>query len=178
MAEGDKDGPTILVRCDMDALPILEANRADYISETDGKMHACGHDGHTAIGLAVAHMLSEQRGSIAGRVKFVFQPAEEIAAGAQAMVDDGALANPTPEVSLGLHLWNDLPLGEVSLTDGPAMAGATASFISGAHILFTRLILAGRVLAARPAAVYQAKSLLVIRKRPRRAGPGTPFFQE
>src|SRR5260221_6500586 len=128
--EGEHEGPTVLVRCDMDALPILEANRAEYISETDGKMHACGHDGHTAIGLAVARMLTEQRGNIAGRVKFIFQPAEEIAHGAQAMVNDGALSNTKPEVSLGLHLWNTLPLCEVSLTYGPAMSGATSFQIS------------------------------------------------
>ncbi|MEP7289982.1 MAG: amidohydrolase [Chloroflexota bacterium] len=122
--EGDREGPTVLVRCDMDALPIIEANRADYISQESGKMHACGHDGHTAIGLAVAKMLTEQRSKIAGRVKFVFQPAEEIAQGAQAMINDGVLSDPVPQVSLGLHLWNDLPLGQVGITDGPAMAGS------------------------------------------------------
>ncbi len=122
--EGDTDGPTVLVRFDMDALPIAEANTTDYISETPGKMHACGHDGHTAIGLGVARLLNGHRDQIAGRVKFLFQPAEEIARGAQAMIDDGALLNPAPEVSLGLHLWSGLPVGEVAVTDGPTMAGA------------------------------------------------------
>jgi amidohydrolase len=122
--EGNSDGPTVLVRCDMDALPIEEANKTDYISETGGKMHACGHDGHTAIGLTVAKMLSEHRDAIKGRVKFVFQPAEETAQGAKAMIADGVLINPAPQVSLGLHLWNDLPVGEVSITDGSAMAGS------------------------------------------------------
>ncbi len=122
--DGDKDGPTVLVRCDMDALPITEANSAEYISEESGKMHACGHDGHTAIGLGVARLLSANRDKLAGHIKFLFQPAEEIARGAQAMIDDGALLNPAPQVSLGLHLWNDVPLGQVALTDGPAMAGA------------------------------------------------------
>ena len=122
--DGEHEGPTVLVRCDMDALPIEEANKTDYISQTSGKMHACGHDGHTAIGLAVAKMLTEQRSNIAGRVKFVFQPAEEVALGAQAMIDDGVLTSPAPEVSLGLHLWNELPVGEVGITDGPMMAGA------------------------------------------------------
>jgi amidohydrolase len=122
--EGNQDGPTVLVRCDMDALPVREANTTEYNSLTEGKMHACGHDGHTAIGLGVAKMLAARRAEIAGRVKFLFQPAEEIAMGAQAMVNDGALINPKPDVSLGLHVWNDLPIGEVSITDGPSMAGS------------------------------------------------------
>src|SRR3989304_6325212 len=78
LLEGDKPGPTILLRFDMDALPIIEANKTDYVSESSGMMHACGHDGHTTIGLAVAKMLSQRRSEIHGRVKFVFQPAEEI----------------------------------------------------------------------------------------------------
>src|SRR5579859_6460352 len=121
--EGQHSGPTVMLRCDMDALPVQEANQTDYVSGTPGKMHACGHDGHTAIGLGVAKLLSAQREHLAGRVKFVFQPAEEIARGAQAMIDDGALANPTPDVCLGLHLWNPLPVGEVGIVDGPTMAG-------------------------------------------------------
>jgi amidohydrolase len=122
--EGAHDGPTVLVRCDMDALPVLEANQTEYISETPGKMHACGHDGHTAIGLAVAKMFTAQRGQIRGRLKFVFQPAEEIGRGADAMIRDGVLGDPQPAISLGLHLWNELPLGVVNLTDGPMMASA------------------------------------------------------
>jgi amidohydrolase len=122
--EGSSDGPTVLVRCDMDALPILEEVQADYTSANPGKMHACGHDGHTAIALSVARMFSEMRANVHGRIKFVFQPAEEIARGAQAMIDDGVLTGPTPDVAVGLHLWNDLPSGTVSITDEPAMAGA------------------------------------------------------
>jgi amidohydrolase len=122
--EGATDGPTVLVRCDMDALPIAEANQTDYISETPGKMHACGHDGHTAIGLAVAKMLGARRDQLAGRVKFVFQPAEEIAQGAMAMIDDGVLQSPAPQVALGLHLWNEMPVGSVGLVDGAMMASA------------------------------------------------------
>lgn len=122
--EGAHDGPTVLVRCDMDALPIHEENIVDYVSTIPGKMHACGHDGHVTIGLAVAQLLSVQRDRIAGRVKFLFQPAEEVANGAQAMINDGALQNPTPDVGFGLHLWNELPFGEVAITDGPFMAGA------------------------------------------------------
>ncbi|MBE7514280.1 MAG: amidohydrolase [Anaerolineales bacterium] len=122
--EGAAEGPTVLIRCDMDALPVQEMMNTAYISGTPGKMHACGHDGHTAIGLAVAKMLSEHREQLAGRVKFIFQPAEELALGAQAMIRDGALDAPTPSISLGLHLWSELPTGTVSVTEGAAFAAA------------------------------------------------------
>lgn len=124
LLEGERPGPTVLLRADMDALPIQEENAVEYRSQTPGKMHACGHDGHTSILLAVADMLSRHRGEMAGRVKFVFQPAEEIGQGAAAMVADGVLDDPAPEVVLGLHLWNELPVGEVVLTPGAFMAGA------------------------------------------------------
>jgi amidohydrolase len=123
--EGAHDGPTVLVRADMDALPIHEENHTDYVSQTPGKMHACGHDGHTAIALGVAEILTPLRDRIQGRIKFVFQPAEEIGQGAKAMVDDGVLDQPRPEVSVGLHLWNSLPTGVVGVADGPVMAGAS-----------------------------------------------------
>jgi amidohydrolase len=125
--DGADDGPTVLVRADMDALPIDEANEVEYASTVAGKMHACGHDGHTAIALGVAKLFASQREHIAGRIKFVFQPAEEVGGGAKAMIADGALHNPRPDVSLGLHLWNDLPVGMVSVADGPTMA-ATSDF--------------------------------------------------
>lgn len=121
--EGDKEGPTVLVRADMDALPILEANETDYVSTVAGKMHACGHDGHTTIALGVAKLFSQHRDKLSGRIKFVFQPAEEIGAGAKAMVDDGVLHNPRPDVSMGLHLWNTSPVGEINVKSGPVMAG-------------------------------------------------------
>ncbi len=123
--EGDQDGPTVLVRADMDALPILEENQNPYVSQSPGIMHACGHDGHTAIALGVAKLLSQQRHKIAGRVKFVFQPAEEIVGGARAMIADGVLQNPRPDVTLGLHLWNSMPLGKLGVADGPVMAGSS-----------------------------------------------------
>jgi amidohydrolase len=121
--DGDQPGPTVMVRADMDALPVNEQNEVDYRSQTPNRMHACGHDGHTTIALAAARMLSAQRAEIHGRVKFVFQPAEEIGLGAKAMINDGVLTSPTPEVTLGLHLWNELPFGEVAVTPGPFMAG-------------------------------------------------------
>ncbi len=123
LLEGDHEGPTVLVRCDMDALPVQEENDVEYRSQTPQVMHACGHDGHTAVALAVAEMLSQHRDKLAGSVKFVFQPAEEIGKGAMAMIDDGALIDPVPQVSLGLHLWNELPVGKVAVVPGPLLAG-------------------------------------------------------
>ncbi|MEL6149268.1 MAG: amidohydrolase [Chloroflexota bacterium] len=128
--EGDSDGPTVLIRADMDALPVHEENSTDYISLTAGKMHACGHDGHTTIGLSVAKILSGHRDKMHGRVKFVFQPAEEIAGGALAMIKDGVLGSPRPDVSLGLHLWNYLPVGKLGVASGPVMAGSNSFTIT------------------------------------------------
>ena len=122
--EGDEDGPTVLYRADMDALPIQEENSAEYVSRAAGKMHACGHDGHTAIGLGIAKVLSNRRNELGGRVKFVFQPAEEVGGGAESMIADGALESPAPDYSLGIHLWNDLEVGTVSVVSGPTMSGA------------------------------------------------------
>ena len=123
LLKGDKPGPVVLARFDMDALPIQEANTVDYISRNPSAMHACGHDGHTAIGLAVARMLTAHREEIHGTVKFVFQPAEELG-GARLMVEEGVLENPSPDTVLGLHLWNLLPAGKIAVTDGPVMAAS------------------------------------------------------
>lgn len=122
--EGAADGPTVLYRADMDALPILEENETEYVSQTDGLMHACGHDGHTAIALGIAKLLSNHRADLSGRVKFVFQPAEERGKGAESMIADGALESPAPDYCLGIHLWNDLEVGAVSAVAGPTMSGA------------------------------------------------------
>ncbi|MYE27898.1 MAG: amidohydrolase [Chloroflexi bacterium] len=122
--EGAADGPTVLYRADMDALPILEENETDYVSQRPGVMHACGHDGHTAIALGIAKVLSNHRDSLSGRVKFVFQPAEERGSGAESMIADGALDSPAPDYCLGIHLWNDLEVGTVSAVAGPTMSGA------------------------------------------------------
>src|ERR1700736_6125119 len=102
---------TIAIRADMDALPIHELNEIDYRSQTDGKMHACGHDGHTSILLAVADILTKRKDDLAGNVKFVFQPAEETVGGAAPMVKEGAM-NGVDGV-IGLHLISDYPLGRV-----------------------------------------------------------------
>lgn len=118
------DAPTVMLRFDMDALPIQEENDVPYRSQSPGVMHACGHDGHTAIGMGVATLLSRHRNALAGRVKLVFQPAEEGLGGAQAMIADGALLAPTPQAAFGLHLWSRLPLNQVVVQSGALMAGA------------------------------------------------------
>lgn len=135
--EGSSPGPVVLLRFDMDALPITEETGAPYESQTPGVMHACGHDGHTAVGLSVAKLLHKHRDAWAGTVKLVFQPAEEGLGGAKMMVEEGVLENPRPDYSLGMHVWNDRPLGEVAATSGPAMAHAEMITIrvngKGAH---------------------------------------------
>ena len=123
--DGAHDGPTVLVRADMDALPVTEENSFDFASQIPGKMHACGHDGHVSVALAVAKLLSDQRERMHGRVKFVFQPGEEAGKGAKAMVQAGVLQDPRPDVSLGLHLWTPLRSGVVGIAEGPVMAGCT-----------------------------------------------------
>ena len=117
---GDRDGRgrTLLVRADMDALPILERNDVEYRSENHGVMHACGHDGHTAIGMVAAARFA--RGDVAGRLRFAFQPAEEGGQGADRMIEEGALEG--VDAALGLHVWNSMPVGVVGVTPGPAMA--------------------------------------------------------
>jgi amidohydrolase len=124
IVEGMREGPVILARFDMDALPIQEETGAEYASQTPGVMHACGHDGHTAAGLTVARILEAHKEELKGTVKLVFQPAEEGLGGAEAMVADGVLENPKPEKSLSLHLWNDKPLGWIGVTPGPAMSAS------------------------------------------------------
>lgn len=122
--EGREDGPTVLLRFDMDALPIQEVSEAAYCSQVANVMHACGHDGHTAIGLGVAALLSRHRAQLHGRVKLVFQPAEEGLGGALAMVRDGVLQNPAPDLAFALHLWNPFPLGRAVVQEGPLLAAA------------------------------------------------------
>jgi amidohydrolase len=122
--EGAAAGPTVMLRFDMDALPIHEETGLPFASQIAGCMHACGHDGHTAIGMGVATLLAAHQAELAGRVKFIFQPAEEIANGALAMIQDGVLTSPAPDVAFGLHLWSEIPLGQAVVKDGPLWAAA------------------------------------------------------
>jgi amidohydrolase len=118
VATAGKGGRTVLLRVDLDGLPIQEQNDAPYASRVPGRMHACGHDGHVAMGAGAARVLAG--GPLAGTVKVLFQPAEEGEGGAQAVVADGALEG--VDVVLGVHLWNELPVGTLGVKAGPLMA--------------------------------------------------------
>ena len=133
--KGDKPGPVIALRADMDALPVTEKNDLPFVSKVKttyngketGVMHACGHDGHTAILMGVAEILSGMKKDLKGTVKFIFQPAEEGApageeGGAQLMVKDGVLENPKVDVIFGLHMDALVEVGKISYRPGSAMA--------------------------------------------------------
>lgn len=115
-------GPTLLLRADMDALPIREECAHDFVSTADGVMHACGHDAHVAVGLAVAERLAAAREAWGGTVKYVFQPAEEGEGGALRMTEGGILDG--VDAALGLHVWLGLPTGTIGVLPGPLMASA------------------------------------------------------
>ena len=122
--ETDPNAPTVMIRADMDALNMSEANDLPYASQNPGKMHACGHDAHTSMLITTAKLLSEAKDELKGNVLFLFQPAEEGGFGAQRMFDAGALDWHKPDYSLGLHVWNEDQVGEVVIHGGPVMAGA------------------------------------------------------
>ncbi len=118
------DARTIMIRADVDALPIQEVSDASYRSQSPGKMHACGHDGHVAIALAAAAVLTERAAELPGHVVFAFQPAEERASGAVEMIADGALEDPHVDAVIGLHVWSQVPVGTVGVRPGPIFASA------------------------------------------------------
>jgi len=119
------DGPAIGLRADMDALLITEESSASYCSKRPGKMHACGHDGHTAMLLGAAQYLSETR-AFNGTVHFIFQPAEESAGGGKVMVDEGLFDKFPVERVFGMHNWPGLPEGTFAARTGPMMAACDA----------------------------------------------------
>lgn len=123
LLRGSAPGKTFAIRSDMDALPIQEENDVPYRSQNDGIMHACGHDVHMTALLGAAMILSEMRDEIKGNVKFIFQPAEEVAGGAKIMVEEGVLEKP-PKVDaiIGMHVWPGIDAGTIGVKAGPAMA--------------------------------------------------------
>jgi amidohydrolase len=122
---GKGPGKTVLLRADMDALPILEENDVPYVSQNPGVMHACGHDGHTAILMGVARLLTERKDSFAGTVKLLFQPAEELPpGGARPMIEAGVLEDPHVDAVFGLHVAQEAPVGQIIVGSGPIMAAA------------------------------------------------------
>ncbi len=137
LLRGAEPGKTLLIRADIDALPIEERNETEYVSRMPGTMHACGHDGHAAIALILADMLAQRRDQLAGNVKFAFQPAEEQASGAAPMIADGVLHDPEVDAVIGLHLWSPLRVGHVIVQEGPIFASADSITLtvrgSGGH---------------------------------------------
>ena len=119
---GSLPGPTLLLRADMDALPIKEDTGLPFASSVEGKMHACGHDGHTAILLVTAKMLVQKRETLRGTIRVLFQPAEEGPGGAEPMIEEGVMNG--VDAALGLHLWLHLPTGHLNFCAGPMLAAS------------------------------------------------------
>ena len=135
LLKGGKPGPVVAWRADMDALPVFSSSTKAWKSVNGGVHHACGHDAHIAIALAVAELLAGMRADLPGTVKFIFQPAEEGAprgeeGGAALMIKEGALENPRPAAIFGLHVWSLAPTGTVNYSSGPAMASADSFRVS------------------------------------------------
>ena len=148
--EGEGGGPTVALRADMDALPIQEETGLPFASEIEGKMHACGHDGHTSMLVGAVHVLSGMRERLGGTIKFVFQPSEEGGGGGKVMVDEG-VADDVSSI-FALHLWPGLPFGKVATKAGPIMAAADAFEMevrgSGGHGAMPHLAADAVVMAA------------------------------
>ncbi|WP_242851409.1 M20 family metallopeptidase [Clostridium sp. DMHC 10] len=121
---GKLEGKTIGLRADIDALSVTEDTGYSFASENKGYMHACGHDSHITMLLGAAKLLSEMKDKLNGTVKFIFQPAEELALGAKSMIDGGALENPHVDYIFGMHIWSDVPVGQAVIQSGPFMASA------------------------------------------------------
>ncbi len=122
--KGARPGKTILVRADIDALPVDELNEVPYRSQVPGMMHACGHDGHVAAALGAATVLAGRRDRLAGTIKFMFQPAEEGPGGALPMIEAGILDKPKVDMAFAMHMWNDLEVGKIGARPGPVFASA------------------------------------------------------
>lgn len=121
---GGHRGKTVGLRADMDALPITEETNLPFKSQNPGRMHACGHDAHTAILLGAARVLSSMKKELHGNVKLIFQPAEETTGGAKPMIEEGVLENPHVDCMFGLHVSNDYPAGSIGIRYGQAYAAS------------------------------------------------------
>jgi amidohydrolase len=117
-----RPGPVLLLRADMDALPVTEETGLPFASTHEGVMHACGHDAHMAMVLAAATVLNRIKDELNGTIKFLFQPAEEGPGGAKPMIDEGVLENPKVDYSIGCHVWPEIPAGTIGVRSGPFMA--------------------------------------------------------
>jgi amidohydrolase len=117
-----KPGPTLMIRADMDALPLSEATGLAFSSTHEGVMHACGHDAHMAMALGAATVLNKIKSELSGNIKFLFQPAEEGPGGARPMIEAGVMENPRVDYSIGCHVWPYIPEGTIGLKAGRFMA--------------------------------------------------------
>lgn len=139
----EKKGPCVALRADMDALPMEETNDLPYRSKVPGKMHACGHDGHTSCLVGAVKVLSEIRDELEGPVKFVFQPAEEGGAGGKRMCEEDVLENPKVDAIFGFHGWPALPQGAIGVRSGAFLASSDTFDMTiegtGAHAAFPHL---------------------------------------
>jgi len=120
-----RPGPTLMLRADMDALPIAEQTGLSFASQHPGVMHACGHDAHTAMVLVAATALKALKDQLCGTIKFIFQPAEEGPGGAKPMIEAGVMDNPRVDFALGCHIWPDIPEGTIGIRSGPLLAAAS-----------------------------------------------------
>jgi amidohydrolase len=118
----DRPGPTLMIRADMDALPLKENTGLAFASEHEGAMHACGHDAHMAMVLGAATVLSKIKDKLTGNIKFLFQPAEEGPGGAKPMIEAGVMENPKVDYCIGCHMWPDIPERTIGVRPGPFMA--------------------------------------------------------
>ena len=117
-----RPGPTLMIRADMDALPLKENTGLAFASEHEGAMHACGHDAHMAMVLGAATVFNTLKDEISGNIKFLFQPAEEGPGGAEPMIKAGVMESPKVDYSIGCHVWPDIPEGTIGVRPGPFMA--------------------------------------------------------
>jgi amidohydrolase len=118
----ERPGPTLMIRADMDALPLKEDTGLPFASEHEGTMHACGHDAHMAMVLGTATVLDKIKNELAGDIKFLFQPAEEGPGGAKPMIEAGVMEYPKVDYSIGCHVWPEIPEGTIGVRPGPFMA--------------------------------------------------------
>ena len=122
LIQGEKPGRTLMLRADIDALPVEEMTSLPYRSKVQGKMHACGHDGHSAMLLVAGKILSKMRDRFQGNIKLLFQPNEENMY-AKHLIDKGVLNNPRVDAAVGIHLMTALRTGQIGIQSGPVMAG-------------------------------------------------------
>ena len=170
--KSDKAPKCVLLRADMDALPVQEESGVSYASKCAGKMHACGHDGHSAGLLGAALILNELRAEFSGTVKFMFQPAEENYGGAKPMIDEGILENPKVDAVFGCHLWGPMLENTAQIISGAMMAGVDVfdlEFIGrGGHGAHPHTTIDPVVMAAK--FINDAQTLVSRRLRPVEAG--------